>query len=156
MEPDILESNSGSMSVTEVTGLVQLFNNSLLAMEGRLVAKMDDSSRLASERWIKHDRDSERIVGDIEKRIVTVQCELQKEIDLLATTLKDHIGIANTHWEKEHEEEIRLDARLTPVKGALAYVRRNWKTILLVIMSILAVVGFSRDTLHQLVEALGL
>lgn len=154
--PDPSAISNGSMSVTEVTGLVQLFNNQLIAMEGRLVAKMDDNSRMASERWVKHDHDAERILIDIEERFQKMQVEFQKEIKAVADGLKEHVDIANAHWSKEHDDEVRLNARLTPVKGLLAYVQRNWKTILLVMMSLLAVIGFSSETIRHFAEALGL
>jgi len=147
-----LKPSNGSMSVTEVTGLVQLFNNQLLAMEGRLVAKMDDNSRMASERWVKHDHDRERILEDIEKRFGKLEAEMCKQTASLAEDLKAHVAIADAYWAKERDEELILDARLTPVKGAVAYLRRNWKTILLVIVSILAVLGFSANTLEEILE----
>ena len=144
--------SNGSMTVTEVTGLVQLFNNQLLAMEGRLVAKMDDNSRMASERWVKHDHDRERILEDIEKRFGKLESEMCKQTAALAEDLKAHIAIADAYWTKEHEAEIALDARLTPVKGLIGYVRTNWKTILLLIVSLLAILGFSANTLEGILE----
>jgi hypothetical protein len=143
---------ANSMTVTEVTGLVQLFNNQLLAMEGRLSAKMDDNSRMASERWVKHDHDSERILGDIEKRFVNLETEFCKQTSLIAEDLKAHVAIADAHWKKEHDAEVALDARLTPVKGLIGYVRSNWKTILLLIVSVLAILGFSATTLENILE----
>jgi len=149
---DELPVSNGTMSVTEVTGLVQLFNNQLLAMEGRLSSKMDDNSRMASERWVKHDHDSERILADIEKRFIKMETEMCKQTAAIAAELKAHIAVADAYWAKEHEAEIALNARLTPVKGAVAYFRRNWKTILLVIVSILAVLGFSVNTLETILS----
>lgn len=143
---------TGSMSVTEVTGLIQLFNNQLLAMEGRLSAKMDDNSRLASERWTKHDQDSERVLADIEKRFTKLEAELCEQTSVLAAEFKAHTQEAESRWKKERDEEIRLDARLTPVKGVIAYVRRNWKTILLLVVSVLAILGFSVNTLEEILS----
>lgn len=117
---DDLPSN-GSMSVTEVTGLVQLFNNQLLAMEGRLVAKMDDNSRLASERWVRHDQELEANTRRIVKRFE----EIEKSILVIETTLESHL-------KKEHDEELVVQARVRPVVTVAQYVAKNWRTIALI------------------------
>lgn len=129
---------AGSMTVSEVTGLVGLFNESLLAMEGRLVSKMDDSSRRAAERWVKHDLDSERLLKDIEHRFDTIE-----------KALRDHVLIAEKRWAEDHDEELVLQARIKPVTSFATYIARNWRTILLIIVSLLAILGFSSDTLTR-------
>lgn len=149
-EQELPFSQNGQMSVSEVMGLVRLFNDSLLAMEARLGAKMDDNSRIASERWTKHDREFERALADVEKRFSKLETAMENRFCAVEKALQAHIVIAQERWDKEHDEDLILDARLTPVKGAIAYFRRNWKTILLVIMSILAVLGFSSETLRNL------
>lgn len=146
---------NGQLSVSDVMGLVRLFNDSLLAMETRLGAKMDDNSRAASDRWTKHDRDNERVLADIEKRFAKMEAEFCKQTASIAGDLKAHVAVAQERWDKEHDEELILDARLTPVKGAFAYLRRNWKTILLVIVSILAVLGFSVSTFQNILSGFG-
>jgi len=146
---------NGQLSVSDVMGLVRLFNDSLLAMEARLGAKMDDNSQAASDRWIKHDRDSERVLADIEKRFNKMETELCKQTADIAADLKTHIAIADAHWQKEHDEEIAFDARLTPVKGAVGYLRHNWKNILLAVVTILAILGFSVSTFRNILSGLG-
>lgn len=129
---------NGSMTVTEVTGLVQLFNNQLLAMEGRLVAKMDDNSRLASDRWVKHDRDL-----DANRKILIDRFEkLEEAILTVEKTLQAHL-------DKEHDEELVVQARIKPVKSLLDYTVRNWRTIALWVMLILTFAGVAAGRLYD-------
>ena len=137
-ETPLLANGNGSMSVTEVTGLVQLFNNQLLAMEGRLITKMDDNSKLASERWIKHDLDLERnratLIARFEKlehAVLTVEQSLQ------------------AHLDKEHDEELTVQARIKPVKNILDYTVRNWRTIALWVMLVLTFMGVVAGRLYD-------
>ena len=126
--------SGGSMSVTEVTGLVQLFNNQLLAMEGRIVAKMDDNSRAASERWVKHDHELEVNT----KRIVSRFEAVESSILTVEKALK-------THLDREHDEEVASQARVQPIKGFVAWFWRNWRDVLLLAIGIIALLTFLTD-----------
>lgn len=110
------------MSITEVTALVQLFNNQLSAMEIRLSQKMDENSARATERWAKHDAElevnSKRVVARFEKMesaILTIEKSLE------------------AHLDREHEARLVTEARVKPVKTFAEYVAKNWKTIMLII-----------------------
>jgi hypothetical protein len=115
------------LSAVEVTNLVNLFQTMLLAMEQRLVAKMDDNSRMASERWAAHDRDFEtstRLAAarmeEIEKSILTVETSL------------------NAHLKRERDEDIRMDARIRPITGSLSWLWLHWRDIVLLVIGIIA------------------
>lgn len=144
---DEVQLNGTGINVLE---LIRMFNDSLHAMEARLGAKMDDNSRIASERWIKHDHDAERIMMDIENRFVKIEANMETRTCEIQKALEVHIAEARERWQREHDEEVAFDARLTPVKGIIGYVQHNWKTILLLIMSVLAILGFSSDTLQRI------
>lgn len=138
-ETDNNGNSISSLSGADVTALVTLFSNMLHAMEGRLIAKMDDNSRLAIERWAKHDLDSERIQNAWTEKFIG----LEKRLD-------DHLVIANAHFTKERDEDLVSEARVKPVLTAVQYLAKNWRTILLVIVSIIAILGFSGETLNKL------
>lgn len=140
-EPTQATESGGTMSVTEVTGLVQLFNNSLLAMEGRLIAKMDENSRRASERWAKHDLELEANT----KRIVARFEKVEASITLIEKSLKEHL-------DKEHDDELVVQARVKPITTVAGYIAKNWRTILLLIVSVLAILGFSGETLQTFLK----
>jgi hypothetical protein len=129
----------GSMTVTEVTGLINLFNAQLLAMEGRLVAKMDDNSRLASERWSKHDRELEKQTLSMAIRFESVE----KSILIIENSLQDHL-------DKEHDEELVIKARVKPVQTTLQYVVRHWRTAVVIFLAILGILGWSGIEAHIL------
>jgi len=126
---------AAAWSASDVTGIVTLFNGMLFAMEGRLIAKLDENSRGATERWNKHDRELEQNREAIVGRFVKVEGSILK----VETCL-------DAHLDKEHDEELATKARVQPVVLSAQYVSRNWKTILLVLFSLAAFVGLADET----------
>jgi hypothetical protein len=118
------------LSASEVTGIVSLFNGMLWAMEGRLIAKLDENSRGATERWAKHDRELEQNRVAIVDRFVKVEGSILK----VETCLEMHL-------DKEHDEELAARERVRPVVLSAQYLSRNWKTVLLILFSLAALVG---------------
>lgn len=134
-----------AMTISDVTGILHLFEQMLLAMESRLVAKMDSNSRAATERWAMHDRDLEVNT----KRVIERFEKLEKWIGTLDSALQAHL-------DKEHDEELVLDARVKPVKTLAQYTSKNWKTILLVAIAVFGALGFAGENLQTLLHGLGL
>jgi hypothetical protein len=131
--------NSHGMSVMDVTSLVTMFGGMLSAMEGRILDRMRENSLAATDRWRLHDeqltRDREAVIGRFTK------IELRVE----------EVGVAVTaHHQAAHEDQLVADARIKPVKGAVAWIWRNRNSILLVVISVLAILGFLGDTLTGL------
>lgn len=136
-----LPTNGGQMSVTEVTGLVQLFNNQLLAMEGRLAAKMDENSRAAAERWARHDQELEANT----KRIVARFEKLEAAILVVEKTLEAHL-------DREHEEDLITEARVKPVKTVFGWLWSHWRDLLLLFIGLVAAGTFFLDWVTHMVE----
>lgn len=131
-----LPESTGTMTVSEVTGLVNLFNSQLALMEGRLVNKMDDNSRLASERWVKHDAELDKNT----KRIVARFESIEGSILVIERTLNDHL-------DKEHDDEVAMEARVRPVKSVAGWFWRNWRDLLLLFIGLVAAGTFFLDWL---------
>lgn len=140
-ESNVTQNNTGipGMTAAEVTSLVNLFNGMLLAMEGRLTAKMDESSRRATDRWAKHDLDAQTTMQHWTDQFV----RLEGVVDA-------HVTTAEAHWAAERDEELILAARIKPVKTTVQYLASNWRTILLLIVSALAILGFSTRTFQEI------
>src|SRR5512141_878430 len=115
----------GTMTVSEVTSLVTLFNGMLLAMEGRLARKIEDMAQVSRDRWARHDLD------------------LDRERALMLARFERIEKVVNDHISQEHEEEIILEARVRPVKNVFSYLAKNWRTVLLIIVSVLALIDVS-------------
>lgn len=124
---------SGGMTASEVTSLVNLFNGMLLAMEGRLTAKMDDNARAATERWAKHDYDAQVTLASWSDRFLKLEEALDR------------------HLRQEEDEDLIVAARIKPVKTTIQYLASNWRTILLLIVSLLAILGFSTRTFQEII-----
>jgi len=132
-----------TMTATEITGLVNLFNGMMIAMEGRLIAKLDENSRGAADRWAKHDRDLEtntaRVIARFEK--------MESAILTVEKTLEAHL-------DREHEENLIMEARVRPVKTFAEYLSRNWKTIFLIIALITTTILAWVEGIEHAVEQL--
>jgi len=128
-----------SMTVSEVTGLVNLFTSMLSTSTAQIIGRIDDNARVETERWTRHDVDLERNREAIVARFLKVE-----------TALDSHLMVANIHFAKEHDEDLVMDARVRPVRSAGDWLARNWRTILLFIFGILALLGFSGETLQRL------
>lgn len=119
---------------SDVLGVINVFERMLLAMEARLVAKMDDNSRLATERWAAHDRDLEANTKRIVERFARIEAdfiELEKEL--------------REHLRKEEREDIAAEARVKPLKGMVAWFWRNWRDVVLLLIGIVAASTFIID-----------
>jgi len=105
--------------------ILHLFEVMLLAMEQRLTAKMDDNSRLASERWVRHDREAEAMVA---------------RLAALETTLGLHLDEARTH-------KLIVDARARPIRSFVGWLWDHWRDLVLLAIGLFALL----TTLSELV-----
>jgi len=138
--------NGNGMSIIEVTGLVNMFAGMLDRMEQRIIARLDDNSRMASERWAKHDQELERNREAVVARFLAIE----KGLD-------DHLTVANERWAKEHDEDVRMDARVQPVKNGIRYAMIHWRTIVLFVLIFLTMIGviFNAININQLHQDIG-
>ena len=121
--------SSSVMTVTEFTGLLGLITSMLAAMEARIIGRLDENSRLAAERWTRHDDDSKRVLALIDARFERIE------------------GLVNGHLDAERVEDLELRARIKPVKSAAGFIGRNWRGIVIVIMSALGILGLAEGKL---------
>jgi hypothetical protein len=126
-------------TAADVTGIVGLFNGMLVAMEGRLIDKLNENSRGATERWAKHDREMDANREAVLSRFAKVE-----------TSILTVETCLNAHLDKEHDEELAAKARVQPVVVSAQYLSRNWKTVLLILFSILALAGLIDDATLRL------
>jgi len=131
--------DTAGLTSSDVIGLVTVFERMLLAMENRLVAKMEENTQGAKDRWGLHDRDSERVLRDIADKFLAIE----QSIELVEQAL-------NLHLKQEADEDLQTQARVRPVLTLFQYLAKNWRTILLLIVSMLAILGFSGETLNKL------
>jgi hypothetical protein len=114
-------------SAGDVLGVINVFERMLLAMEARLVAKMDDNSRLAADRWAQHDAQ----LALNEKRILARFERLEADLVKMETVLNDHL-------KKEEHEDIVNEARIRPLKGTIGWLWHNWRDLLIIAIGLLA------------------
>ena len=130
MNGDEAQPSNGVLTATDVTALVGLMSGMLDRMESRIIARLDDNSRLASERWQKHDAELEANTRRVVKRFEVIEGELLT----VSNCLKGHL-------DKEHDEAVTTSARVRPVKTVLGWAIVNWKNIALLVIAALTALG---------------
>lgn len=136
----IQSGNGGSMTVTEVTGLVQLFNNQLLAMEGRLVLKIDEAASAQADRWTSHDvwvNENSRKVDARFEKIEAAMLITEKALE--------------AHLDREHDEQIAIDARVKPVKTAVGFLWEHWRDLVLLGIGLFAFLTFMAQFIDRII-----
>jgi hypothetical protein len=121
---------NGRLSPTEVTALITLIDTRLGRMEDRIIARLDQNSAGATERWAKHDLE----LAENTKRVVARFLLIEKSLD-------DHIQIANAHFDREHDDQVASATRQRPVRLTVAWLGANWIQIVLFVISMLAILG---------------
>jgi hypothetical protein len=103
--------------------VIHLFEVMLLAMERRLVEKMDDNSRLASERWAKHDLELEQNSKRITDRFVMIETQL------------------GLHLAQVRDRKLIVDARSQPIRKALGWLWDHWRDVVLLAIGLFALLA---------------
>jgi hypothetical protein len=122
---DVPEPTSNGLSI------LHLFEVMLLAMERRLVEKMDDNSRLASERWAKHDIELEQNT----KRVVD-------RFAALETTLGLHLDEANNR-------KLVAEARTRPIRSSVGWLWDHWRDVVLLAIGLFALLTAITEVLAK-------
>ena len=135
--PRVVPPHPVALTASEITGLIGLFQTMLDAMEGRIIERLDANSRGASDRWRKHD---EELAANT-KRVVE---RFEKVEAAIATTTK----VLQAHLDREHEEDVRMDARIRPIRGTVGWLWAHWRDVVLLIIGVIAAGTF-------IVEAFG-
>jgi hypothetical protein len=158
--PEITTSQNGSatpvVAMDALATLIHSFGSMMVGMETRQTSQMDkmearltekirDNAHAAETRWTRWEADSKAYREAMDGRV--------RELE---TWRQEHMEKVRAWQQQEHDEEIRSDARVRPVLTAVQYVSHNWRTILLIIVSILAVLGFAGDNIHTFMQALGI
>ena len=130
---------NGAMTVSEVTGLVNLFTSMLNTSTAQIIARIDDNAKSEAERWRKHDLELER------NRVAVVERFLKIE-----RSLDEHLQVANAHFTKERDEDIRLDARVRPVKSVVGWVWSHWRDLALLAIGLITLATLLVDALGHM------
>jgi hypothetical protein len=122
--------NGNVLTATDVTALVSLMSGMLDRMESRIIARLDENARGASERWAKHDTE----LAENTKRVV-------KRFELVEADLLTVSNCLKGHMDKEHDEELASAIRVQPIKGGIRFVVANWQSLVILVISILVIGG---------------
>ena len=116
-----------ALSSAEITGLIGLFQTMLDRTERNILDRLDANAAGASERWAKHDAELDANTKRITARFEAVE-------SAIATTTQ----ALKVHLDREHEEDVRMDARIRPIRGSLGWLWAHWRDIVLLVIGLIA------------------
>ena len=125
-DPGVTEPQNGNG-----LSILHLFEVMLLAMERRLVEKMDDNSRLASERWAKHDLELEANTKRVVERFVALE-----------TTL-------GLHLDEAKNRKLVAEARTRPIRSSAGWLWDHWRDVVLLLVGLFALVSAITEVLAK-------
>jgi hypothetical protein len=117
------------LTSAEITGLIGLFQTMLDRTERNILDRLDDNSRGAAARWAKHDEELATNTRRVVERFEKVEAAIVTTTEAL-----------RAHLDREHDEHVRMDARLSPIRGSVAWLwdQRRDIVILLIGLGVLA------------------
>ena len=114
-----------ALTAPEITALIGLFQGMLDRTERNILDRLDENSRGATMRWTKHD---DELAANT--RRITVRFEkVENAIDVTTKALEAHL-------DREHDEDIRMDARIRPIRGSIAWVWQQRRDIVIVLIGL--------------------
>lgn len=117
-------------SIGAISALIQSFVSMVGGMEGRLADQIRENAAASKERWGRWEGEFNSYKVATDRRVEIVEVQLKK------------------HLDREHDDDLILRARIKPVQTTVGWLVKNWRTVLLLIVSILALIGFAGDTIH--------
>lgn len=114
-----------ALTSAEITGLIGLFQTMLDRTERNILDRLDDNAKGAADRWRKHDDE----LATNTKRVVERFEKVEAAIATAVATLQAHL-------DREHDEDVRLDARLRPIRGSVAWLWAQRRDIVIVLIGL--------------------
>lgn len=127
---------SASMSAAEVTQLVSLMQGMLDRVERNILDRLDDNARTDAERWRRHDEEFAASLKRTSDRFERVEASIVK------TTLSLEALLS-----REHDDDVRMDARIRPLRGSLAWLWASRRDLVIVGIGLGVLATFLADIL---------
>jgi hypothetical protein len=121
-------------SLDAITTLIHSFGSMMTSMEARLSTQIKENAAASKERWMRWETDFKEYRLANDERVNA----LRRDLDV--------------HLDERQRDEIRWDSRVEPLRTSGMWLGRHWRDLILMILGVLAVLGFSSDTLHQLLS----
>jgi len=99
-----------------------------------IVSRIDAMERSENDRWRLHDEELERNRTTVTTKFLKIEAQLDA-----------HIKIANDRWAKEHDDDVRMDARIRPLRGSIAWLWTQRRDIVIVLVGIIGLLAIAAD-----------
>jgi len=121
-------------NVADAAALIAAVATLVAGSTQTIMARLDENSRGASERWRLHDEELARNRETITAKFLKIE-----------SALDAHIVIANQHFAREHDDDLVMQARVRPVRLGVAWMASHWKDIAILLVGILGFLAVAAD-----------
>ena len=125
-------------NVADAAALIAAVATLVAGSTQTIMARLDENSRGASERWRLHDEELARNRETITAKFLKIE-----------SALDAHIVIANQHFGREHDDDLVMQARVRPVRLGVAWMARHWKDLAILAVAVLGLFAVTADILSR-------
>ena len=133
-QPAVVNGNT----VVEATGLIAAVATLVSSSTATIMARLDAIERGEMDRWRQHDEELARNRLAIAAKFLTVEERLDA-----------HMVVANAHFGRQHDDDIAMDARVRPVRIAVAWAASHWKDLAILAVAVLGLFAVTADILSR-------
>jgi hypothetical protein len=129
--------NGGSRptaSLDAITTLIHSFALMIQGVEQRITERISANADASKDRWERWETDFRDYRKGIEKRLT-----------LLEASVHDHA-------EEARQAKIAREAKIRPIRALGLFLVLHWRDILILLIGILALMGFTEATLERFVK----
>lgn len=121
-------------SVDAIAVLIQSFATMIGKMEDRITGRITENAEASKERWQRWEAEFKAYQATNDHRVALVEGQIR---DYLA---------------REHDDDVRNDARVRPVKTLAGWVWGNWRDIVLLAIALIALVTVALESIGAAVH----
>jgi hypothetical protein len=129
---DSVPAHPVALTAAEITGLIGLFQQMLGETEKRILAALAANSKGAADRWQLHDTEQTLHREAIAGRFAKLESAL------------------TAHLDRQHDEDVAMDARIRPIRGSLAWVWAQRRDIVIVLIGIGVLATFLVESFNRI------
>jgi hypothetical protein len=121
-------------SIGDAAALIAALGALVNASTATIMARLEENSRGATERWRLND---ERVADDARRSEARVE-KIEKSILVVQRALEMHL-------DGHHDEAVVMDGRVRPLKNGVAWMVANYKNIVILLIGLLGFFAVAAD-----------
>ena len=125
-------------SLADAASLIAAVATLVAGSTHTIMARLDENSRGASDRWRLHDEQ----LADNTRRVVTRFEAIERAMLTTEQALRQHL-------DAQHDEDLVMQARVRPVRLGVAWMVAHWKDLAILAVAVLGLFAVTADVLSR-------